>query len=62
LTVVLPLVINVAGVTKMIPLTGMPLPFVSYGGTSLVTMWARVGLLLRLEKDSWLEEGEFDAG
>lgn len=60
LTVVLPLVINVAGVTKMIPLTGMPLPFVSYGGTSLVTMWARVGLLLRLEKDSWLEEGEFD--
>ena len=55
LTVILPLVINVAGVTKMIPLTGMPLPFISYGGTSLVTMWSRVGLLMRLEKDSWLE-------
>ncbi|MBR4401304.1 MAG: cell division protein FtsW [Synergistes sp.] len=62
LTVVLPLVINVAGVTKMIPLTGMPLPFVSYGGTSLVTMWARVGLLLRLERDSWMETGESNAG
>ncbi|MEG1603096.1 MAG: putative peptidoglycan glycosyltransferase FtsW [Cloacibacillus sp.] len=56
LTVLLPLVINVAGVTKMIPLTGMPLPFISYGGTSLVTMWSRVGLMLRLEKDSVLED------
>lgn len=56
LTVILPLIINVAGVTKMIPLTGMPLPFISYGGTSLVTMWSRVGLILRLEKDSWLED------
>ena len=54
----LPLVINVAGVTKMIPLTGMPLPFISYGGTSLVTMWSRIGLMLRLEKDSWLEDEE----
>lgn len=55
LTILLPLVINVAGVTKMLPLTGMPLPFISYGGTSLLTMWSRVGLMLRLEKDSWLE-------
>lgn len=52
LTVLLPLLINVAGVTKMIPLTGMPLPFISYGGTSLITMWARVGLLVRIEKEN----------
>jgi len=52
LTVILPLVINVAGVTKLIPLTGMPLPFVSYGGTSLLTMWSRVGIMLRLDKES----------
>lgn len=56
LTVVLPLVINVAGVTKLIPLTGMPLPFISYGGTSLLTMWSRVGIMLRLEKESYIRE------
>lgn len=55
LTVILPLFINVAGVTKFLPMTGMPLPFVSYGGTSLLTMWARVGILMRLEKESSLE-------
>lgn len=55
LTVLFPLMINVAGVTKMMPLTGMPLPFISYGGTSLVMMWARVGILVRLEKESYKE-------
>jgi cell division protein FtsW len=52
LTILFPLVINVAGVTKMMPLTGMPLPFISYGGTSLLTMWARIGILIRLDKES----------
>lgn len=52
LTVLIPLIINVAGVTKMMPLTGMPLPFISYGGTSLLTMWARVGMLVRIEKEN----------
>lgn len=52
LTVLVPLLINIAGVTKMMPLTGMPLPFISYGGTSLITMWARVGLLVRIEKEN----------
>lgn len=52
LTILIPLLINVAGVTKMMPLTGMPLPFISYGGTSLLTMWARIGVLVRLEKEN----------
>ena len=46
--VLLPFFINLGGVMKIIPLTGMPLPFISYGGTSLVFMWARIGLLFRL--------------
>lgn len=56
LTVFIPLFINVAGVTRLMPLTGMPLPFISYGGTSLLTMWARVGLLVRLDKEGIAED------
>ncbi|MDR1136835.1 MAG: FtsW/RodA/SpoVE family cell cycle protein, partial [Synergistaceae bacterium] len=52
LTIIIPLFINVGGVTNMMPLTGMPLPFMSYGGSALVMAWMRIGLLLRLQKDA----------
>lgn len=55
-SVLLPFFINLGGVMKIIPLTGMPLPFVSYGGTSLVFMWARIGFLIRLVKEPKSEE------
>jgi cell division protein FtsW len=43
-------VINIAVVTNTIPPTGIPLPFISYGGTSLLVCMASVGVLLNISK------------
>jgi len=48
LAVCIPFFVNAAGVLGLIPLTGVPLPFISYGGSSLVLGWCKIGVLLRL--------------
>lgn len=45
--------VNFAVVTGSIPPTGLPLPFVSYGGTSLVVFLSAVGLLINCSKKSF---------
>ena len=40
-----------AGVVRLIPLTGITLPFLSYGGTSMIVNFIAVGLLLAVARD-----------
>jgi cell division protein FtsW len=44
--------LNIAAVVALVPLTGVPLPFFSYGGSSLVMVLFATGVLLHLEKDT----------
>jgi cell division protein FtsW (lipid II flippase) len=41
-----------AGNLKLMPLTGVPLPFVAYGGSSIIANFIIIGLLLRLSQSN----------
>ena len=47
--------VNLCVVTGLIPTTGIPLPFLSYGGTSLVVTAAAVGMLVSVARRSGVE-------
>ncbi|MBP6473018.1 MAG: cell division protein FtsW [Chloroflexi bacterium] len=47
--------INIAVITAVIPFTGIPLPFLSYGGSSLLFSMLGIGILLNISRDAAIE-------
>lgn len=43
-------IINIGSMVSLVPLTGLPLPLVSYGGTALVMVLASIGIMLNISK------------
>lgn len=48
--------INIGGVTQTIPVTGVTLPFISYGGTSLLITMASIGIMLSISRENNLDQ------
>jgi cell division protein FtsW len=48
--------INIAVITATLPFTGIPLPFISYGGSSMVVSMASVGLLIGVSRGTRQQE------
>jgi cell division protein FtsW len=59
LSIGLYVLINIGVVTSLIPATGLALPFISYGGSSLIFSLAGVGMLLSITREVELEPVKF---
>jgi len=50
--------VNVGMTLNLMPITGIPLPFFSYGGSFMLASWIAVGILLRISSEG---RGQADA-
>ena len=57
---VVQLLVNVAGVLGVMPLTGKPIPFLSYGGSSIISSIMTIGLIVSVSRGSTLPSTEHD--
>lgn len=53
--------IIIGGIVRVLPLTGVTLPFIAYGGSSLVSSWIMLALLLRLSDENHRRAAEKQA-
>jgi cell division protein FtsW len=51
-TIAIQAILNIAVITNSVPFTGVPLPFISYGGSSLVVSLFSVGVLLNISREA----------
>ncbi len=49
---VLQTIINIGGMINIMPMTGVPLPFVSYGGSAILSALAAIGILVNISKQT----------
>ncbi len=45
-------IINIGGIINLLPMTGVPLPFISYGGTAILSTLAACGILVNISKQT----------
>jgi cell division protein FtsW len=48
--IIIQTLLNIAVNVNLVPLTGVPLPFISYGGSSTIVMLASIGIILNISK------------
>ena len=56
------IVVNIGMTIGIIPVIGIPLPFFSYGGSSLLALFALLGLILRIESEQRAPAGRDSPG
>ena len=54
--IVIPAIINIAVVIGLAPVTGLALPFISYGGSSLLVSMISVGILLNISRNNMISK------